>query len=74
MVEHLLDYLKSCEMKVYSYKYEVGSLMYDMVTTRPDLSSVVNMASRFMSGIDTSHSNAIQRIMLQSTLASQTWS
>jgi hypothetical protein len=45
------------------YKAVVGSLMYAMVGTRPDLAFLVSMVSQFMSRAGPSHWMAVKRIM-----------
>ena len=58
------------EMEGVPYKAGVGSLMYAMVATRPDLAFAVSMVSQFMSRAGPSHWSAVKRIMryLQGTL------
>ncbi len=51
------------EMQIIPYKAVVGSLMYAMVGTRPDLAFPVNMVSQFMSRAGPSHWMAMKRIM-----------
>ncbi len=51
------------EMQGIPYKAAVGSLMYAMVGTRPDLAFPVSMVSQFMSGAGPSHWMAVKRIM-----------
>ncbi len=54
------------EMQGIPYKAGVGSLMYAMVGTRPDLAflvSMVSMVSQFMSRAGPSHWMAVKRIM-----------
>ena len=40
----------------------VGSLMYAMVTTRPDIAHVVGVVSRFMHNPVRSHWNAVKHV------------
>jgi hypothetical protein len=51
------------EMQGIPYKAAVGSLMYAMVGTRPDLAFPVSMVSQFMSRAGPSHWMAVKRIM-----------
>jgi hypothetical protein len=51
------------EMQGIPYKTAVGSLMYAMVGTRPDLAFLVSMVSQFMSRAGPSHWMAVKRIM-----------
>jgi hypothetical protein len=57
-------------MKEIPYQEAVGSLMYAMVATRPDLTFAVSVVSRFMSKPGPMHWMAIKRIMqyLKATL------
>ena len=43
------------EMSIIPYSSEVGSLMYVMVCTRPDISHVVGVVSRFLANLGKSH-------------------
>ena len=45
------------------YSNAVGSLMYAMVCTRPDLAYVVSVVSRFMHNPDKAHWEAIKLIL-----------
>ena len=45
------------------YSNAIGSLMYAMVCTKPDLTYVVNIISRFMHNPGKAHSEAIKRIL-----------
>jgi transposase InsO family protein len=58
------------DMEGVPYKSGVGSLMYAMVATRPDLAFAVSMVSQFMSRAGPAHWSAVKRIMryLQSTM------
>ena len=49
-------------MKSVPYAPAVGSLMYAMVATRPDISHAVGVVSRFMHNPDRSHRNAIKHV------------
>jgi hypothetical protein len=51
------------EMQGIPYKAAVGSLMYVMVGTRPDLAFPVSMVSQFMSRAGPSHWMAVKCIM-----------
>ncbi len=51
------------EMEGIPYKAAVGSLMYAMVGTWPDLAFLMSMVSQFMSRASPSHWMAIKRIM-----------
>ena len=53
----------SHEMKDIPYQKTVGSLIYTMVATRPDLVLVVSVVSGFMSKPDPMHWMAVKRIM-----------
>jgi hypothetical protein len=53
----------SHEMKDIPYQEAVGSLMYAMVATRPDLAFAVSVVSRFMSKPGPMHWMAVKRIM-----------
>ena len=45
------------------YAYVVGSLMYAMVCTRPDIAHVVGTVSRFLSNPGREHWNAVKWIL-----------
>ena len=49
-------------MKSVPYAPAIGSLMYAMVATRPDISHVVGVVSRFMHNPDRSHWNAVKHV------------
>ena len=49
-------------MKSVPYAPAVGSLMYAMVATRPDISHVVGVISRFMHNPGRSHWNAVKHV------------
>ena len=51
------------EMKDVPYQEAVGSLMYAMVATRPDLAFAVSVVSRYMSKPGPMHWMAVKRIM-----------
>jgi ATP-binding cassette subfamily B (MDR/TAP) protein 1 len=51
------------EIQGIPYKAAVGSLLYAMVGTRPDIAFPVNMVSQFMSRAGPSHWMAVKRIM-----------
>ena len=53
----------SQEMKDITYQEAVGSLMYAMVATRPDLAFAVSMANWFMSKPGPMHWMAVKQIM-----------
>ncbi|KAK4286499.1 hypothetical protein QN277_003048 [Acacia crassicarpa] len=50
------------EMRKVSYQSAVGSLMYAMVNTRPDLTHVVGMVSRYLSNLGKDHWEAVKWI------------
>ena len=50
-------------MKSVPYAPAVGSLMYAMVATRPDISHAVGVISRFMHNPDRSHWNAVKHVL-----------
>jgi len=50
-------------MSTVSYACAVGSLMYAMVCTRPDIAHAVNVVSRFMSKPGKEHWKAVQWIL-----------
>ena len=50
-------------MKAVPYSSVVGSLMYAMVCTRPDLAHAVSVVSRFMSNPGKTHWNAVKWIL-----------
>lgn len=54
-IEELVD-------TVFPYREAVGSLMYLMVATRPDICYAVNVASRYIEKPDKTHVNAVKRI------------
>lgn len=47
----------------FSYSNAVGSIMYAMIGTRPDLAFAVGVLSRFMSWPDATHWAAVQWVM-----------
>ena len=53
---------KGEDMKSGPYAPAVGSLMYAMVATRPDISHAVGVVSRFMHNPDRSHWNAVKHV------------
>ena len=56
------EYEKS-DMQRVPYAFVVGSLMYAMVCTRPDIAHVVGTVSRFMSNLGREHWNAMKWIL-----------
>jgi hypothetical protein len=50
-------------MERYPYKSAVGSLMYAMTGTRPDIANAVSLVSRFMSNPGLQHWQAVKRIL-----------
>ena len=50
-------------MEGISYKFSVGSIMYAMVSTCPDIAHVVGVVSRFMSNLGKTHWEAIKWIL-----------
>jgi hypothetical protein len=61
------------EMQGIPYKAAVGSLMYAMVGTRPDLAFAMSMVNQFMSRVGHSHWMTVKRILryLKGTLDSK---
>ena len=51
------------DMKLVPYAPSVGSLMYVMVVTRPDISHAVGVVSRFMHNPGRSHWNAVKDVL-----------
>ena len=51
------------EMSRVPYASAVGSLMYAMICTRPDIAQAVGMVSRFMADPGREHWNAVKRIL-----------
>jgi ATP-binding cassette subfamily B (MDR/TAP) protein 1 len=51
------------EMSRVPYQSTVGSLMYAMVCTRPNIAYVVGVVSRFMTNLTKSHWNALKWIL-----------
>ena len=49
-------------MKLIPYALVVGSLMYAMVATRPDIPHVVRFVNRFMHNPGLSHWNAVKHV------------
>ena len=49
-------------MKSVPYALEVGSVMYTMVTTWPDIAHVVGVVNKFMHKPDRSHLNAVKHV------------
>ena len=49
-------------MKSVPYALAVGSLMYTMVVTRPDIAHAVGVVSRFMHNSGRSHWNAVKHV------------
>ena len=49
-------------MKSVPYAPVLGSLMYEMVATRPDITHGVGVVSRFMHNPDRSHWNAVKHV------------
>ena len=54
--------LEGNHMKSVPYAPAVGSLMYAMVATRPDIAHAVGIISRFMHNPDRAHWNAVKHI------------
>lgn len=50
-------------MKHIPYSSAVGSLMYDMICTRPDISHAVGVVSRFMSNLGKAHWDVVKWIL-----------
>ena len=51
------------EMKRVPYASVFGSLMYAMVSTRPDIAQVVGVLSHFMVNLGKSHGDAMKRVL-----------
>ena len=51
------------EMSRVPYASAVGSLMYAMICTRPDIAHAIGMVSRFMANPGQEHWNAVKRIL-----------
>ena len=51
------------EMSRVPYASAVGSLMYAMICTRPDIAQAVGVVSRFMADPDREHWNVVKRIL-----------
>ena len=51
------------EMATVPYASAVGSLMYAMVCTRPDITHAVGVVSRFLSNLGKEHWNAVKWIL-----------
>jgi hypothetical protein len=45
------------------FRMKVGSLIYAAISTRPDITHAVNIASRYMSNPDQTHMNAVNKIL-----------
>ena len=54
--------LSAPEMDVTTYQSAVGSLMYAMIGTRPDLAHAVGVLSQFAANPGTEHWNALKRV------------
>ncbi|MCO5567543.1 hypothetical protein L7F22_021237 [Adiantum nelumboides] len=54
---------EKAEMAKVLYSSAVGSLMYAMVTTRPDIAIVVGVVSRYMANPGKNHWNAVKRLL-----------
>lgn len=54
---------KESEMRHIPYSSAVGSIMYAMVGSRPDIAHAVGLVSRFMSSPNTEHWNAVNWIL-----------
>ena len=55
--------MERMEMSRVSYALAVGSLMYDMICTRPNIAQTVGLVSRFMADPGKEHWNAVKRIL-----------
>lgn len=51
------------DMKRVPYMYVIGSLMYAMVYTRPDISHVIDTVNRFLSNSGIEHYNDVKWIL-----------
>src|SRR5271157_1025735 len=45
------------------YRHIVGSLMYLMIATRPDLANAVGIVSRYLSNLSVEHLTAVKHIL-----------
>jgi len=57
------DEVERIEMSRVLYALAMGSLMYAMICTRPDITKVVAVVSRFMANIDREHWHGVKRIL-----------
>jgi hypothetical protein len=51
------------EMKVIPYAQIMGSLMYAMTSTRPDICYVIGFVSRYQSNLGKAHWQAVKQIL-----------
>ena len=51
------------KMENFSYPFTIGSLMYAMICTRPDIAYAVGVVSRYMSNPGKKHWEAVKGIM-----------
>lgn len=61
---HLVKPVQGSQLdETFTYRQAVGSLLYLAVVTRPDISFAVGLVARFIERHDTSHVNAVRRII-----------
>jgi hypothetical protein len=53
---------KALESEVHSFQQQIGSLMYLMTSTRPDLAFSIGQLARYMTNPHGSHFRALQRV------------
>jgi len=52
-----------CNLRTFPYREAIGSLMYLMIATRPDLAFVVSVLSRYMEKPQQQHWNGVKRVL-----------
>jgi len=53
----------TCNLRTFPYREAIGSLMYLMIATRPDLAFVVSVLSRYMEKPQQQHWNGVKRVL-----------